>query len=189
MEAEAIRLNLLLASLYISSFELLKSSIIDIPKNFFVPDPDTDNQAWLERQTDHYRDEIGVDYSGPDGYKLIPSCRWFQNMGAIENAEVEEIRRIRDHRNELAHELHIILFSGNLAIDVYQFVRITELLRQIELFWFRHGEPQFDLETGDIIDADQIHDEEFVSGKEAVLQLITSAALEYLEQFESKTAT
>jgi hypothetical protein len=46
--------------------------------------------------------------------ELIPSCKWLQKQGALAEEEVDEIGLIRDHRNEIAHELPgLLIGEGN----------------------------------------------------------------------------
>jgi len=199
LNPERIRINLLLSSLYLSAFEILKTSIIDSIKGFFVLAQEmTDEQAkelkdtisedavnrireQYSEQVEEYERQVGAKFDGPDQYALIPSCRWLQKMGALEENEIDAVKQIRDHRNEIAHELPSLLIGEGININVNLFQRIRELLRKIDVFWARTG-LQFDLETLNEINMDDIRDEDILSGREIMLNVIADTVADYLNQ-------
>jgi hypothetical protein len=179
LDSERIRLNLLLASLYLAAFEVLKSSIIDRIEEFFVHYPGTgsDAEELHARWTSKYEQEVGKKYSALSHFKLIPSCKWLQKNGVLDEEEIGEIRGIRDHRNNIAHDLPELIFSEDfLVVDLDRFVRIRELLGKVELFWTRVAM--------DIMGSDEVPDEDIVSGREMMLDVIIGTVTEYLGKMQ-----
>lgn len=168
LNSENIRINLLLASLYLAAYEILKSAIIDSVKLFF-PTPED------------YEKEIGIKFDEIEQYALIPSCEWLQKMGAITKSEVGEFRQIRKHRNEIAHELHILLVGEEKEVNLGLFKRIRELLRKINIFWARF-DLQFDARTLEPIDMGIVRDEDILSSREIILSVIMATVTDYLER-------
>jgi hypothetical protein len=203
-----IRINLLLSALYLTAFEILKHSIIEGTEDFFL-DQDgamTDEEAeqWkeildetiydeivegqrkqYERQVEEYKREINTTFDSRDQYGLIPSCRWLQKMGALDENEVDEIKKIRDHRNEIAHELPCLLIGEGFEVNLTHFEEIGKLLRKVDAFWAR-STLLVGLETSYEVNIGKIPDEELFSGNIIVLNTIINTVIDYFDQVKSK---
>jgi len=46
--------------------------------------------------------------------RLHASCLWFRKMGAIDDGDINTIREIRKHRNDIAHELPKYIATPNM---------------------------------------------------------------------------
>ena len=90
--------NLILCSLYLAAYELLKSSVIDHLKNFFS-DCSQDGKRQLGQD---YGKHVSV-LNPKDSFHA--SCLWFKQNGALNDDDLAELERIRKHRNAIAHEL------------------------------------------------------------------------------------
>jgi hypothetical protein len=115
---ERIQLNLILSSLYLSAFEVLKAAIIDsVAFSFvFLTKPDEDfilslkehlseddfselykaNIGWYQEQVNEYSQEVGGDYERRNWLGLIPSCKWLQKEGVITQQDVDIVRKLRE---------------------------------------------------------------------------------------------
>ena len=183
---QSIRSNLLFASYYLTAYEVLITTVTSIPSNFFVNrylHSKERMQDSLTSQMKRYKDEIGIDYSSTDQEKLLPTFRWFQKLEAIDEQDIEKMETISKLWSDLTNNLPDYILSEDSFIDFAIFTQIRDLLRTIELFWVRFGEPMLDLNTGDIVDTYDVPDEDITSGSQAVLTLITSAVLEYEQLF------
>lgn len=196
---EILRTNLLLSSLYLTSFEILKVAIIEGVKDFFIyQTPITNDEekellksvdpklverfrASYENEVNDYEKEIGIRIDDRDKLGLIPSCKWLQRQDALSEEEVDEIKLIRDHRNEIAHELPGLLIGEGFDIQLEHFQRIRTLLRKIDVFWARN-DVMFDANTLDEVDIQDVSDDEIVSIRGAMLSLITDTVVEYLNE-------
>ncbi|VAW31253.1 hypothetical protein MNBD_CHLOROFLEXI01-3923 [hydrothermal vent metagenome] len=184
LNPERLRINLLLASLYLTAYEVLMNSIIQRIDDFFVPISDDFNgpphlkdnhQQLRSRMESRYEQEVDQKFSAPINYKLIPSCKWLQKNGVISSEEIDEIKKIRDHRHHLAHTLPELIFSEiDLVVDIGHFMRIRELLKKIQLFWIR-----IDMDSKGI--GEDVSDDD-ISGGWDVLDLIISTVFNYLNE-------
>jgi hypothetical protein len=196
---EILRTNLLLSSLYLTSFEVLKIAIIEGVKDYFInqtPITDDDEKEMLksldptlvkrfregsQKEVDEYENEVGTSLDDRDKLGLIPSSKWLQRRGALTEEEVEEIKRIRDHRNEIAHELPEILVGAGFDIQLEHFQRIRTLIHKVDVFWARN-DIFFDINTLDEVDVQDIPDDGIVSSRDAILTLITNTVVDYLNE-------
>jgi hypothetical protein len=196
---DILRTNLLLSSLYITSFEILKTAIVEGLKDFFIsqePPPD-DNLKERLRSIDpslveHFRDsyqeevneyekEVGIKLDDRDKLGLMPSCKWLQRQNVLSEDEVDDIRKIRDHRNEIAHELPELLIGEGFDIQVEHFQKIRSLIHKIDVFWAR-SDVFFDINSLDEVDVQDVPDDQIVSGRDAILSLITDTVVDYLNE-------
>lgn len=104
LNAKTMATNLRRASLYITAFELLKSVLIENPKGFV---------------------DLGFDPNAADAP--------FKQMGCLDQAELKQIRAIRDHRNEIAHELPKFLMDANHEVNQQLFDSIHFYICKIEV--------------------------------------------------------
>lgn len=205
LDSENIRITLLYASLYLSAFELLRSSLIEDTKSFFVildrQDIDTmksiDGVLELEtvnklkgeirNQIAEYEQAVQIKYNAPEQHALVPSCNWLQSMGALSENDVADIKKIRDQRNQIAHNMPKVLFADGISLDVDLFTRIREILRKLSLFWARQ-QLHFNLETLEELDISQVKDDDIWSGREVLLQVMIESFNEYVLKFTEDAA-
>ena len=196
---EILRTNLLLASLYLTSYEILKIAIVEGLKDFFIyQDPISDEEEKnllnsvdptlverfresYQKEVSEYEKEVGISIDDRDKLGLIPSCKWLQKQSALSEEEVDEIRLIRDHRNEIAHELPDLLVGEGFDIQLEHFQRIRTLIHKIDVFWAKN-DVMFDASTFDEVDIQDVSDSEIVSIRHATLTLITNTVLDYLNE-------
>ena len=128
-----------------TSYEILKIAIIEGVKDFFIfQSPISDGEKELLKSVDptlverfresyqtevsEYEKAIGISIDDRDKLGLIPSCKWLQRQNALSEAEVDEIRKTKDHRNEIAHELPALLTGEGFNIQLEHFQRIRILI-------------------------------------------------------------
>jgi hypothetical protein len=108
LNPDAVKSNLILSSLYLTAYELLKDAIIENIRGFF-PFEYKDGKAVLDEQ---YKDQVVRVHKD----LMNASCLWLQRNGVITEGEVEEIKNIRKHRNQIAHELPKLLGDADLNL-------------------------------------------------------------------------
>jgi hypothetical protein len=133
-----LRANLLLISLFIAAFEMFKDSVIQKPESFFCDGFNKDGLIISET----YRNEV----LSKSKSRLHASLLWFQEMGAIDDADLEAFDHIRKHRNEVTHELSDFLANADRNFDITKFQALIELLSKIENWWFMNMELAIDPE-------------------------------------------
>jgi len=194
-----IRTNLLLSSLYLTAFETLKMAIVEGVKDFFILQTAVSDEAEKEmlkslqkelverfkesyqREVDEYEKEVGISIDDRDRLGLIPSCKWLQRQDVLSETEINEIKAMRDHRNEIAHELPKILIGKGFDIELEHFQKMRALIHKIDVFWLRN-DLLFDANTLDEVDMQDVTDDEIVSGRDSMLALITNTVVEYLQE-------
>ena len=75
------------------------------------------------------------------------SCAWLVEAGAFSSAQADALRVIRDHRNEVAHELPKILVDPDFEVRTDVLLAAAACLRSVGLFWGRMAvdiDPQWD---------------------------------------------
>lgn len=152
--------------------EMLKSLQKELVKRF---------KESYQRDVDEYEKEVGINIDDRDKLGLIPSCKWLQRQGVLSETEVNEIKAIRDHRNEIGHELPKILIGKGFDIRLEHFQKMRALIHKIDVFWLRN-DLLFDANTIDEADIQDIPDDEIISGRDSMLALITNTVVEYLQE-------
>ena len=94
---------------------------------------------------------------------------------------MEEIKTFRDHRNEIAYELPFLLTSQGFEIKLEYFQKIRRLLHKIDVFWARN-DVLFSPGTLEEIDIHEISDEEMISMRVAMLDVIADTIVTDLSQ-------
>ena len=192
IDFDKIQLNLILSSLYLSSFEILKSAIIDSVSSSFVylakPDMDyflslkdylsEDEYAELcemnigsyQKQVDEYIHEVGGEYEKRKWLGLMPSCKWLEKVGVITQQDVDFVRKLREHRNSIAHELPKLITGENYAVNIDYLEETTKILKKVGTYIAR-------------LDADipyDVPDKNIASGREILLSIIWESVVRYL---------
>lgn len=126
---DIIKRNLLLASLYITGYEILKHSIIEDVKTFFSVGYDPNKGNILSPQ---YQTEV-LSLDSKSVFRA--SCLWLAKMEAITDDDIEQIDIIRKHRNKIGHELPLILTDKNYDIDISLLRKMKYYIRTINSFW------------------------------------------------------
>jgi hypothetical protein len=161
---DVLRHNLILCSLYLAAYEILKTSVIDHPKSFF--------SDW---SLDGRR--LGQDY-GKYVSALNPkdqfyaSCLWLKQNGALNDDDLAELERIRKHRNAIAHELPSFISNVDYEVDLERLRSVKRLVEKIERWWIREVE----ISTNPAYDGVEVKDEDITPGTVIALDLIMELA-------------
>ena len=114
------------------AFEMLKSSIIKKIEVFFTNGFD-ENGIIVSPE---YKAKVLSLNRSP----LYASFKWLQDIGAIDDEDLEKFEHIKRCRNTLTHEMLTFASSG-VDFDVTEaFEEMVCLLRKIEIWWFKNLE-------------------------------------------------
>ena len=127
LSSGALKENLTKAGLYLVAWELLEDAIVGNLRRFFSPILPGDFD-------DEYKKEVLSLHDDPRA-TFIASCRWFKNVGVLSDGEVSDLREIRKHRNDIAHQMENVLLNPQTQIDEVKLMRIFELLSKIDSWW------------------------------------------------------
>lgn len=157
MNMNQVEKNLIVSSLYLSAFEILKISIVDDVKGFFSQ---INGKELVLNEEEYGEKVLKLDKNAKkrlnQGKNITPymelnaSCLWLKKMDAINKSEIDEIHKIRRHRNEIAHELPKLLIDSTLDVNIEYLLKIKELLNKIDNWWIIEVEiPILGLEISD----------------------------------------
>ncbi|MFH5804698.1 hypothetical protein [Alienimonas sp. DA493] len=138
----SLKANLISASLFLAAYEIFKGSAVTSIRGFIFDD-------------DRYSEHVSSRHKSP----LKASLLWLQEQGAINDQDVELADRLRQHRNNLAHNLpkHLSLVDHNVEAETIG--SIYALVSKIDRWWIREvrmpTDPAFDhLNPREIADGD-----------------------------------
>jgi hypothetical protein len=163
----ALRTNLVLASLYLSAWEILKNSIVDQLKGFYCI-------GWNATTGESFDVKYEQKVLSLDKSPLRASLLWFQDMGVVDAAELELVDRLREHRNDIAHHLPAFV-AGRRDVKVELIESLCLLVTKIDRWWIREIEIPT---SGDFTaeEAETIIDNEISSGNMMFLSILLQIA-------------
>ncbi len=160
-----LKQNLVEASIFLTAYEILRSSIEVRLRGFFSFDAveGTEGAAAYNRNVAvlHPRDPFHA------------SCLWFKQNGVLNDGDIEVISSIRRHRNAIAHELPSFIARDERRVECELLVQLTAVVSRIDRWWIREYEPPFD-ENLEEMDLSVMPDEKVHSGNMIMLDLILS---------------
>jgi hypothetical protein len=166
---DILKRNLIIASLYLSAYEILKGAVIDQPKSFFT---DFTNEGFKPGKK--YKDEVRSLHKD----EFQASCLWHRLNDVITQDDFDEIQVLRRHRNEIAHELASYLVDIDKEINIHYLRAILRLLTKIDRWWIMN----FELPVNPDYDRVEVNEDEVMSGRMVLLDVIIQSALESEKQ-------
>lgn len=166
---------LITASLYITAFELLKTSINKRIEDLFMVGAkcrNRDTQKEYDEEMRSYREK----HKDKKDKKTYASLEWLIDVDAISKADIEKYDEIRIFRNQIAHEL-LNLMSVNTAENLEKmnqhFITMLDLLRKIETYWVLN----VDVLCDPFFDDKEISAENVLPGPIIAMQMLMTEAL------------
>ena len=165
LNPEILRTNLIVTSIFITVFEMLKDTIISRVREFFTDG--FDQNGWIIN--DNYKTKVLF----LNKSQLYASLEWLKNMEAINDDDIKVFNEIKDCRNELVHEI-VDYISKSPTIDpIPLFTKIVDLLDKIERWWILNVEIPTD---PDLYDKD-FDEEGIIPGPILAIRLLIDIAL------------
>jgi hypothetical protein len=160
-----IKRNLLIASLFITSFEILRNTIIDKIKGFLCLNLEINNNGLNNfKISKEYKKQIlernipFVNKKNKDYHLFISSCLWLKDNNIINENDMDDLEKIRNHRNKIAHEPLKLLVDDNVNINLELLNKSKELLAKIEKRWIIYFELTLNSEfDSQIVNEDNIY--------------------------------
>ena len=158
--------RLIHASLYITSFELLKDAVVDRIRKFMSIGFDHNGRTVTSDCKDQvlrrHRDVVEA------------SLDWLRDMNAITSSDIETYRSLRDLRNRLAHELFDLLTAEGLPSDFNtKFVDLVTLMNKIEVWWVK----EFEIPTNPDFDGQEVDTASISPGPVIALKMLYAIAI------------
>ncbi len=141
-EPAKVRATLTECGLFLAAWEMLKQSVIDKLRTFYSFD--FKEGKFVPGQ--EYQTEV-VDLRKQI---LDASLQWLVDSGAIAAGDVAVVHAIREHRNDIAHDLPTYALSWGKRVDSDLLVAARRLVHEIDNFWARaefEGDPDVPPDT------------------------------------------
>ncbi len=117
----------MVASLFITAFEILQDSIIVRVKAFFIEDVNN-GEAVINKK---YRtDVLALDKS-----PRWASLQWLKQFIAIDDSDIEKLDVINACRNRFVQDSPVFITNGGKNDPLLLFVQMPEMLSKIEQWW------------------------------------------------------
>lgn len=165
LNPEVLRSKLIAASMYLTAFELLKDSIIDRVRGFYITGFD-ENDATASSA---YNTEV----LSLNKSRLYASLLWLKSQNAIDDGDLGSFEAIRICRNAVAHELQRIVAGDLEGSFIEQLPALISLLRKIELWWIVN----FEIPTNPEFNEAEIDESGIVPGVVLTIQLMFEISL------------
>ncbi len=181
LNPETLRANLMLASIYIATYEILKESIIKPVKDFYINGFD-ENGYVIDPK---YSSEVISKGKG----ELYASLEWLKDSNVITSDDIELFDGIKKCRNKITHEISRMLAEG-LPTDFSDcFNNMLSLVGKIGRWWVINVE----IPVNPNFDGKEIIEEEIIPGQITRLRVMLDVALGseeesnyYLNEFMKK---
>lgn len=180
LNPEVFKDRLINISMYITIYEMLKDSIINRLKDFYIM---TLIGARDLEGEEEYRSKV---LSRRKNH-LYASISWLIEHEVINEVDKENIEALKNYRNYLAHEMSDIIFNGEIKDLMKNFLCAYQLVHKIENWWIINFEmainPDFTDANLEDIDIDNIQ-----SGKKLMIDMalsVLSGSEELLKKFKS----
>jgi hypothetical protein len=155
-----LRQRLIIGSLSIAAFEVLKTSIIARIKDFFT-DWDTVDPK--------YQAEV----LSKDRSPVYASLAWLKEMNAISDDDVAVFNQVKDFRNEVAHEIIRMVAEEFPPYWEERFTDLISLVDKIERWWVVN----YEIPINPDFDGQEIDEEGIIPGPVAWLKIMLTVAL------------
>ncbi|OGT88723.1 MAG: hypothetical protein A2286_07350 [Gammaproteobacteria bacterium RIFOXYA12_FULL_61_12] len=160
--------------MFITTFEILKDSIVDRIRDFYTHGWDQTGPTIGPQ----YQDEV----MSRNKSALYASLDWLQEHEAIDEDDLKTFENLKKIRNQLAHQLFNVVTGQVESEHTSQFPVLVALLRKIEVWWVVNVE----IPTNPDYDGEEIDHAGIVPGAILSLQMlieVASGSTELLEQW------
>lgn len=164
LNPDVVRPSLFLATMFITTFEILKDSIVDGIRDFYTNGFDENGP----RVGPDYQSKVLSKNKSP----LYASLKWLRESGAIDDEDLAAFEKLKETRNLLAHQLFAVVTGQVESSHEAQFDSLVALLRKIGVWWVVNVE----IPTNPDFDGQEIDEEGIVPGSVLSLQLLIEVA-------------
>ena len=181
LDPDLVRPSLFLATMFITTFEILKNSIVDRIRDFY--------SVGLSESCSTVNPEYQCEVASRKKSILYASLEWLIEHEAIDAKDLEIFEKLKGIRNQLAHQLFEVVTGQIESEHEAQFSVLVELLRKIEVWWVVNVE----IPINPDFDGQDINEEGIVPGAVLSLQMLIEVAsgntelLEHWRKTRSRT--
>lgn len=164
LDPDVVRPSLFLATMFITTFEILKDSIVDDVRSFYTNGFD---EHGLTVSSDYQAKVLSKNKS-----PLYASLQWLRENDAIDDEDLLTFEKLKSTRNLLAHQLFAVVTGQVDSGHETQFDDLVKLLRKIGVWWVVNVE----IPTNPDYDGKEIDEEGIVPGAVLTLQMLIQVA-------------
>lgn len=164
LDPDVVRPSLFLATMFITTFEILKDSIVDDVRGFYTNGFD---EHGLTVSSDYLAKVLSKNKS-----PLYASLQWLRENDAIDDEDLLTFEKLKSTRNLLAHQLFAVVTGQVESGHETQFDDLVKLLRKIGVWWVVNVE----IPTNPDYDGTEIDEEGIVPGAVLTLQMLIQVA-------------
>jgi hypothetical protein len=170
LEPEVLRWHLAVAGLVATMHEVIKSLVIESVRDFVT---------FPSQRDDRYSQEV----LSLGGGRFDASCKWLANAGLLTDDDRDLLRRFKQLRDAMTHELMTVAFSPDIDIDFDLIARVGDVVRRLDVFWVR-----VDMDANPEFDGRDIEDDDIASGAGVFLGCLVNALVEPYVRDDSSQA-
>lgn len=164
LDPNVVRPSLFMATMFITTFEILQDSIVDDLRSFYSSGFDEHGPS----VDPEYQSEVLSKNKSP----LYASLHWLREHDAVNDEDLATFEQLKKTRNLLAHELFGVVTGQVKSSHEGQFDALVALLRKIGVWWIVRVE----IPTNPDFDGEEIDEEGIVPGAVLTLQMLIRVA-------------
>ncbi|HNW99356.1 MAG TPA: hypothetical protein PKK00_13185 [Bacteroidales bacterium] len=170
-DPKRIKNNLITASLFLSYYEILSNIIIEKICNFYNIERNKNGKQICSRE---YKEDIINRKFNNKTNIFRSSYLWLKDHKAITEDDCDKIRKIKEERDRIAHNLPKFLFENNFEIKTDLLDLIKGITLKIEKWWIVVVE----------LDGIKVNIDDIQTGSETLFEYIFNIASFDLDELE-----
>lgn len=127
LDPDVVKPSLFMATMFITTFEILKNSIVDRIRDFYLVEWSKEGNT----VSPEYADKV----LSRNKSSVYASLNWLLENQAIDESDLTTFELLKKTRNLLAHRLFEVVTGQAESPHQQQFTILVELLRKIEVWW------------------------------------------------------
>jgi hypothetical protein len=168
LNPESLKQHLQAGGIYLAAYEMFKNSLVGHPRDFFC----NGFAEGKEKIDPKYQTEV---LSLDKNHTYHASALWWKKQGVLTDDDIALSVKIREHRDEIAHDIPRFLGTANGVIRLDLLESVFVLLTKIDKWWIQ----QVEIPTNPDFDDRQLTEEELdgvASGNMIFLSLMIPIA-------------
>lgn len=165
LKPENLKSNMIILSLFVTSYEILKDSIIRRIREFYTNG--FNEKGWIVDK-EYYAKVMSLNKS-----PLYASLEWLKSRKAIDEKDIEQFNEIKECRNKLVHEIVDYITKESSVNPIPLFPKMINLLNKIEKWWIVNVEIDI---NPDLYDK-EIDEEGIIPGPLIMLRVLADIAI------------
>jgi len=164
---ESMALCLMRAAALLTAWEFIRSSIVDGVRDFYCYGVDANGRYLYDNK--YARGVLSKVVKGGSPTIFDVSVAWLVNAEALTEGDVDLLQAIREHRNDVAHELTKYLVDPEHAVKIDLLLRSRDVIQRLGQFW-----GQIAVDTDPSLDNRDVAPEEIRSGQSLLFDYVLS---------------